>query len=114
VIDVPEEPLDMGASGPAGSAGAVAGGEVGSAAVPPASGTPGGAGGEAVTTDVATAPMGAGLPPLASIPGALLVGGIVLASGVGWWLQRIGGFVLGGAGACAHGLESGVPDLRKA
>lgn len=114
VIDVPEEPLDMGASGPAGGAGGVAGGEVGSAAVPPASGTPGAVGGEAVTTDVATAPMGAGLPPLASIPGALLVGGIVLASGVGWWLQRIGGFVLGGAGACAHGLESGVPDLRKA
>jgi len=114
VIDVPEEPLDMGASGPAGSAGGVAGGEVGSTAVPPSSGAPGAAGGEAVTTDVATAPMGAGLPPLASIPGALLVGGIVLASGVGWWLQRIGGFVLGGAGACAHGLESGVPDLRKA
>ena len=113
VIEVPEEPLDMGASGPAGSSSGVAGGSVGTGAVPPSSGVPAG-GGEAVTTDVATAPMGAGLPPLASIPGALLVGGIVLASGVGWWLQRIGGFVLGGAGACAHGLESGVPDLRKA
>ena len=113
VIEVPDEPLDMGASGPAGSSGSVSGGGVGSAAVPP-SGAPGALGGEAVTTDVATEPMAAGLPPLASIPGALLVGGIVLASGVGWWLQRLGGFVLGGAGACAHGLESGVPDLRKA
>jgi hypothetical protein len=114
VIEVPEEPLDMGASGPAASSGGVSGGAVGGTAVPPSSGAAAAGGGEAVTTDVATAPMGAGLPPLASIPGALLVGGIVLASGVGWWLQRIGGFVLGGAGACAHGLESGVPDLRKA
>ena len=115
VIDVPDAPLDMGAAGPGGSTSGIAGGAAGSGAVPPAAGGVGGApGGEAVTTDAAIEPMGAGLPPLASIPGALLVGGIVLASGVGWWLQRIGGFVLGGAGACAHGLESGVPDLRKA
>jgi len=113
VIEVPETPLDMGASGPTGSSGGVDG-AAGSGSVPPASGPGGAPGGEAVTTDVATEPLAAGLPPLASIPGALLVGGIVLASGVGWWLQRIGGFVLGGAGACAHGLESGVPDLRKA
>ena len=63
---------------------------------------------------VATAPMSAGLPPLASVPGALMVGGLLLASGLGWWLQRVGGSVLGGAGSCAHGLETGVPDLRKA
>ena len=113
LIEVPETPLDMGASGPAGTSGGVSGAAVGSGAVPP-SGAAGGTAGEAVTTGVETEPMAAGLPPLASIPGALLVGGIVLASGVGWWLQRIGGFVLGGAGACAHGLESGVPDLRKA
>jgi hypothetical protein len=116
MIDVPEEPLDMGAAGPGGSASGISGGTAaGSGAVPPAAGGVGGApGGEAVTTDEAIEAMGAGLPPLTSIPGALLVGGIILASGVGWWLQRIGGFVLGGAGACAHGLESGVPDLRKA
>ena len=116
VIDVPEEPLDMGAAGTGGSTSGIAGGTAaGSGAVPPAAGGAGGVtGGEPVTTDEAFEAMGAGLPPLTSIPGALLVGGIVLASGVGWWLQRIGGFVLGGAGACAHGLESGVPDLRKA
>jgi hypothetical protein len=58
--------------------------------------------------------MSAGLPPLASIPGALFVGGLVIAAGVGWWLQKIGGLVLGGAGSCTHGLETGVPDLRRA
>lgn len=63
---------------------------------------------------LAAAPMSSGLPPLASIPGALMVGGLVLASGVGWWLQKIGGLVLGGAGSCTHGLETGVPDLRRA
>lgn len=63
---------------------------------------------------LAAEPMSAGLPPLASVPGALMVGGLVLATGIGWWLQKIGAFVLGGAGSCAHGLETGVPDLRKA
>jgi hypothetical protein len=63
---------------------------------------------------LAAQPMSSGLPPLASIPGALTVGGLILAAGVGWWLQKIGGLVLGGAGACSHGLETGVPDLRRA
>lgn len=68
------------------------------------------AGGEAI----ASRPASAGLPPLASIPGALMAGGLVLATGIGWWLQKMGGLVLGGAGSCAHGLETGVPDLRRA
>lgn len=112
-LDLPDVPAGASASGSAGgvsgtssSAGALPGG-----AAPVA---PAGDAGAAATTDVATEPVAAGLPPLASIPGALLVGGLVLASGVGWWLQRIGGFVIGGAGACAHGLETGIPDLRKA
>ena len=66
------------------------------------------------STDVAVQPVGSGLPPLGSVPGALLVGGLVLAGALGWWIQRIGGFVLGGTASCAHGLASGVPDLRKA
>lgn len=116
VVDVPETPIDTGAAGPAGGGlgGASAGGD---ALAPPAGSGPAAApaaGDATVTTGVATENVAAGLPPLASIPGALLVGGIVAASGVGWWLQRIGGLVIGGAGACAHGLETGVPDLRKA
>lgn len=93
----------------------------GSAAAAPGAGAPplGGEAGAAAAAGgdagaLAAEPMSAGLPPLASIPGALMVGGIILASGVGWWLQRIGGLVLGGAGTCSHGLETGVPDLRRA
>ena len=59
-------------------------------------------------------PQGAGLPPLGSIPGALMIGGLALAGVLGWWMQKMGGLVLGGATACAHGLASGIPDLRKA
>ncbi len=108
-------------------------GALNGAGAPPTSGTSataggvaGGVGAEALAGEAAAAgdagevgalaaqPMSSGLPPLASIPGALTVGGLILASGVGWWLQKIGGLVLGGAGACTHGLETGVPDLRRA
>ena len=58
--------------------------------------------------------MAAGLPPLASIPGALLVGGVALAAAAGTWLRKIGVLALGGAATCTHGLDSGLPDLRKA
>lgn len=57
---------------------------------------------------------GSGLPPLYSIPGAILVGGIALAAVGGTWLRRAGALALGGAGSCSHGLDSGLPDLRKA
>ena len=110
-------------------------GSLNGAAVPPSGGTAGGStgvtpgsagapaaalGGDAGAAPsgdagaLAAQPMSSSLPPLASIPGALLVGGFVIAAGVGWWLQKIGGLVLGGAAACSHGLETGVPDLRKA
>jgi hypothetical protein len=93
-----------------GSSGAVAG----SAAPPAAAGDAAAAGDNGDVGALAAKPMSSALPPLASIPGALMVGAFVIAAGVGWWLQKIGGLVLGGAGACSHGLETGVPDLRKA
>lgn len=54
-----------------------------------------------------------GLPDLGSIPGVLLVGGLVLGSAAGLWLRRFGLLVLGGGSTCAHGLAAGLPDLRK-
>jgi hypothetical protein len=112
-LDLPTVPAGTSATG--GGAGVSGSSSSGAGALPGVSApAPAGDAGAPATTDVATEPVAAGLPPLASIPGALLVGGLILASGVGWWLQRIGGFVIGGAGACAHGLETGIPDLRKA
>jgi hypothetical protein len=93
------------------SAGSTGGAPVDAGAVDAA----GAAGGESGDVDaLAAEPMSAGLPPLASIPGALMVGAFVIAAGIGWWLQKIGGLVLGGAGSCSHGLETGIPDLRRA
>ena len=99
-----------GGSGSTGSTGSAStGGSTGSA--PTDSGA---IAGPAESTEVAVQPTASGLPPLGSVPGALLVGGLVLAASLGWWIQRIGGSVLGGSASCAHGLSSGVPDLRKA
>lgn len=60
------------------------------------------------------APVNAGLPKLFSIPGVLLLGGIALACAVGSWMRRIGALALGAGAPCPHGLDSGLPDLRKA
>jgi hypothetical protein len=57
---------------------------------------------------------GSGLPPLYTIPGAILVGGLALGALGGTWLRRAGVLALGGAGSCTHGLDRGLPDLRKA
>ncbi|MDP3967664.1 MAG: hypothetical protein Q8Q02_05240 [Nocardioides sp.] len=75
----------------------------------------GDAGGDAGTGELTeTQPLGAGLPPLNSIPGALMFGGLAAAAAMGMYLRRLGLAALGGIGACAHGLETGIPDLRKA
>jgi hypothetical protein len=92
--------------------GLASGSAAGSPSVDAGAAAPGGEAGDVGA--LAARPMSAGLPPLASIPGALMVGAFVIAAGIGWWLQKIGGLVLGGAGSCSHGLETGVPDLRKA
>lgn len=129
VNTVPELELDLpdidasdlnGAAAPPGDTGAAAGagaaGGTGAAgaAAPDLAGESAAAGDSDGTEALAADPMSAGLPPLASIPGALTVGGIALAGAIGMWLRKIGAFVLGGAGSCSHGLETGVPDLRKA
>ncbi|AIY16839.1 choice-of-anchor P family protein [Pimelobacter simplex] len=102
---------------PAASGGKPAAGSVG---VPPAAGpAPVGAapvaGGGAPVADLAdAAPASAGLPELFSIPGMLLLGAFLLAAFAGSWFRRLGVLALGAGASCSHGLDSGLPDLRKA
>jgi hypothetical protein len=55
-----------------------------------------------------------GLPKLGSIPMWLMLAGLGAALGVGWYIRNAGLVLFGAAGACGHGLKSGIPDLRKA
>lgn len=94
----------------AGSVGvptAVAGAPAPTGAAPSAGETP-----VADLTDAA--PASAGLPELFSIPGMLLVAAFVIAAIAGGWMRRLGVAVLGAGAPCSHGLDSGLPDLRKA
>lgn len=93
----------------------------GSVGVPPAAGAPAPAGaapapsaGTPVGDLVDAAPASSGLPPLGSIPGMLLVAAFLAAAIAGSWFRRLGVAALGAGAPCAHGLESGLPDLRKA
>jgi hypothetical protein len=114
-LDVPPAPTvpAAGSGGDRGTGGNPGGGEG------PALGAPGAPAddGPAPAADgdlVSAAPVAAGLPPLNSVPGALLVGGVGLAAAAGTWLRKAGVLALGGAGSCPHGLDTGLPDLRKA
>lgn len=69
------------------------------------------AGGLVDTTPLAATP---GLPKLFSIPGALLFGGLAAAALLGSYFRRLGALALGGGSSCSHGLDTGLPDLRKA
>ncbi|MCR1782037.1 hypothetical protein KVF89_05780 [Nocardioides carbamazepini] len=60
------------------------------------------------------APASAGLPELFSIPGMLLVAAFAVAAVAGSWFRRLGAAALGIGSSCPHGLDSGLPDLRKA
>lgn len=93
----------------------------GSVGVPPAAGAPAPAGaapapaaGTPVDDLVDAAPASSGLPALGSIPGMLLVAAFLAAAIAGSWFRRLGVAALGAGAPCAHGLESGLPDLRKA
>jgi hypothetical protein len=80
-----------------------------------AAGRPGTATGASTETAGVLAPAAAsaGLPPLFSIPGLLLCAGLGGALLAGSYVRRLGALVLGAGAACPHGLESGLPDLRK-
>lgn len=55
-----------------------------------------------------------GLPPLGSVPSLLILGGLVIAAGVGWFFRAAALNALGAGSTCVHGLVTGLPDLRKA
>lgn len=71
----------------------------------------------APATTEATAPVSSaevpGLPGVFSFPGLLLYGGLAGATVAGLYTRKLGALALGGAGSCQHGLDSGLPDLRK-
>ncbi len=102
---------DLGSAGGGGGAAPLPGGDLGVGApgfdeIPPA------ATGGVDTAGVA--PLGKGLPPLGSLPMILLLAGLALAGGAGWYLRYAGLMLFGGAAACSLGLKVGIPDLRKA
>lgn len=104
-------------SGSSSSAGTGTGDDAGTADVV-APGAPtdeisGGATTQAASTDT-IAPMGAGLPPLTTLPGFLTILALGLASAAGVYLRKAGVLALGTGASCSHGLDSGLPDLRKA
>ncbi len=103
----PSESED-GATGGATGGGTTTGG--GTSALPPADPpVPATDAGPELVSTAATA----GLPPLFSIPGLLLFAGLGGALLAGSYVRRLGAMVLGAGGVCPHGLESGLPDLRK-
>lgn len=108
-----EPPADTGgkAPHPSGSTGGAAPGPGSDSA--PTDAAPAGPSDTAPLVD-ASAPTVPGLPPLFSIPGMLLLGAIAAAAFAGNWFRRLGAAALGGGAACEHGLDSGLPDLRKA
>ncbi|MQW76149.1 hypothetical protein GHK92_09705 [Nocardioides sp. dk4132] len=125
-VEPPSEPTEPGpdtGTEPGGDAAVPPGGDTGAGSDPaapapggdvPAAG--GGGGGDAAPGGEmpAAAPVAAGLPALFSIPGMLLLGGLALAGVAGSYLRKIGALALGSGAACTHGLDSGLPDLRKA
>lgn len=101
---------------PAAEGGGGTGGTSGGTPPPATTGAPTAAGPGTATTTAdlpPAAPVAAGLPPLFSIPGLLLLGGIALAAVAGSYLRRLGVAALGGGASCSHGLDSGLPDLRR-
>lgn len=118
VIPEPEPEEESGeGEGDGASGGNTSGGATGSSAGVPPSSTPAAPGGDVAPAAgelPADAALASGLPKLFSIPGVLLFGGLALATVLGSYMRKMGALALGGGAACPHGLDSGLPDLRKA
>ena len=123
-IEIPEIPLpEVPAGAPAGSTGAGSAGAgspqaatpPGAAGAPSGATPPSGAGAQdaAGTLFPTSGEQAPGLPKLFSIPGMLLLGALLMAAMGGNVMRRLGVAALGGGAACDHGLDSGLPDLRK-
>lgn len=109
-----------------GAAGGVAGGltsgstgSAGSSGVPAGSGVSGTPAGGSAATGATTTPIQKtaalpGLPPLGSVPSLLILGGLIIAAGLGWFFRAAALTALGAGSTCTHGLVTGLPDLRKA
>lgn len=111
VPDNDPEPEDTEETSGGGSTGG--GTASGGAATAPGAGAPGASAPGTSTEALPPAELASGLPDLFSIPGLLLVGAIAGACVAGSYVRRMGAMALGGGGACSHGLDSGLPDLRK-
>ena len=105
-----EETTEDAAPAPGGDGGPVAPGGTDTL---PGGDTPTGETPASTETQPVSAAQQPGLPPLFSFPGLLLYGGILGAGIAGIFTRRLGLAALGGGAACAHGLDSGLPDLRK-
>ena len=113
VVDPPVDPTDKGGSSSGGTGGGST--DTGGSVTPPSSDVPAadvppGTPSDLVPTAAALQP---GLPALFSIPTLLLLMGAGLAALLGTFVRRMGLAALGGSAACPHGLDSGLPDLRK-
>lgn len=113
-IDIPTggtpTPPTTGGGSSTGSTGGSGGAPAPATDVPPAVSPPTSAPATETPDLVSSSP---GLPKLFSFPGMLMVGGIAGAAFVGSYVRKLGLLALGSGAACPHGLESGLPDLRK-